>query len=154
MDGYTIETYGDVNATEYDTWHPTGADVADAVEFLAAEAGPGPVLELGIGTGRIAIPLAARGVQVHGIEASPRMVERLKEKPGGDAITVVQGDMADVAAPHAAYRLVYTSFSTFWMLLTQDEQVRCLCNVADRLTDGGLMVIEGSLPDLATLAER
>jgi SAM-dependent methyltransferase len=128
--------------------------VAEAVKFLAERAGTGPVLELGIGTGRVAVPLAAQGIEVHGIESSARMIDKLRDKPGAEAIRVVQGDMADVDSGADGYTLIFTTFNTFWMLLTQDDQVRCLCNAADRLADGGLVVIEGSLPDLATLGVR
>lgn len=154
MRGYTIETYGDASADEYDDWHPADSDAAEAVDFLAERAGSGPVLELGVGTGRIAIPLAARGIEVHGIESSMRMIERLKKKPGGDAITVIQGDMSDVEAAHHAFTMVYTTFNTFWMLLTQEDQIRCLRNAAAHLAAKGVVVIEGSMPDLGTLSQK
>ena len=92
-------------------------DEHDTVEFLARLAGDGPVLELAIGTGRIALPLAARGVRVDGIELSPAMVARLRAKPGGDQIAVTIGDFADAAVP-GSYRLVFVVFNTFFNLLT------------------------------------
>ncbi|HEY6795832.1 MAG TPA: class I SAM-dependent methyltransferase [Kineosporiaceae bacterium] len=153
MRDYTSETYGDTIADDYDTTHPDGPDTAAAASFLAQLAGTGPALELGIGTGRIAIPLAARGVEVHGIDSSQRMIDRLKEKPGGDSITVSLSDMVEVEAPRDDYAVVFTTFNTFWMLLTQDEQIRCMRNAALRLADDGVLVIEGSIPDPAALAQ-
>jgi len=96
MDRYGPETYGEQMADVYDEWH-AGMDPAATVDVLASLAGSGPVLELGIGTGRVAIPLAARGLEVHGIDASPAMVERLRAKPGGGGIGVTFGHLADVA---------------------------------------------------------
>ncbi|HEY6795121.1 MAG TPA: class I SAM-dependent methyltransferase [Kineosporiaceae bacterium] len=153
MREYTIETYGEKIADDYDMTHPDGPDAAAAADFLAQRAGAGPALELGIGTGRVAIPLAARGVEVHGIDSSPRMIDKLKEKPGGDSITVCIGDMADVAAPGYGYAVVYITFNTFWYLLTQDDQIRCMRNAVQRLADGGVLVIEGSIPDPAIMAQ-
>src|SRR6266540_5023304 len=106
MKGYEISTYGDRIADVYDTWHEgTGYpfQTEECVEFLAQLAGPGPVLELAIGTGRIALPLSARGLEVHGVDASEAMVARLRSKPGGDGVQVFMGDMADVhaAGPYA-----------------------------------------------------
>jgi 2-polyprenyl-3-methyl-5-hydroxy-6-metoxy-1,4-benzoquinol methylase len=135
---YTRETYGEKIADDYDVTHPDGPDVADAADFLAQRAGSGPVLELGIGTGRIAIPLAARGVEVHGIDSSQRMIDKLKEKPGGDRIAVSIGDMADVASARHGYTEVYITFNTFGYLLTQDDQIRCMRNAAERLADDGV----------------
>src|SRR5437764_3548892 len=95
MEGYAPETYGDRIADVYDTIYP-GLDTEAAVETLAGLAGGGPVLELAIGTGRLALPLAERGLEVHGIDASEAMVAKLREKPGGEAIPVTMGDFADV----------------------------------------------------------
>jgi SAM-dependent methyltransferase len=92
MEGYQAGTYGDRIADAYDAMMATLPDPADCVDRLAELAGPGPALELGIGTGRVALPLAARGVEVHGIDASEAMVERMAAKPGGDAVTVTVGD--------------------------------------------------------------
>jgi SAM-dependent methyltransferase len=104
------------------------------------------VLELGVGTGRLAIPLAERGIGIHGIEISEQMVERLREKRGGEAVSVVVGDMADVDAP-GPFALVYVAASTISSLLTQDDQVRCFENVAARLRPDGLFVVEAFVPD-------
>jgi hypothetical protein len=81
------------------------------------------------------------------------MIEKLKEKPGGDSITVSLGDMADVVAARDAYSVVFTTFNTFWMLLTQDDQIRCMRNAAQRLTDDGVLVIEGTVPDPSGLGQ-
>jgi SAM-dependent methyltransferase len=146
MEGYRSETYGDRIAASYDRLVETLPDPADCVDRLAELAGPGPALELGIGTGRIALPLAARGVEVHGIDASAAMVERLRAKPGGDAIPVTMGDFAALPV-EGSFPLVYVVFNTFFSLLTQDEQVRCFQAVAGRLAPGGAFVIEAFVPD-------
>ena len=121
-------------------------DEEQSVAFLESVAGGGPALELGIGTGRIALPLAARGVRVDGIDLTLEMVAQLRAKPGGDAINVTIGDMADVAVD-GMYRLAYVVFNTFFNILTQDGQVRCFQNVARRLTDDGVFVIEAYSPE-------
>ena len=128
MSGYDEATYGDAIAEMYDRWY-TSLDAEGAVQFLAEVAGPGPVLELGIGTGRVALPLVRRGIEVHGIEASEAMVAKLRAKPDGDGIPVTIGDFADVAV-EGEYPLVYIPFNTLFCLLTQDDQLRCFQNVA------------------------
>jgi SAM-dependent methyltransferase len=121
--------------------------VEPVVDFLAELAGDGRALELGIGTGRIALPLAARGVQVHGIDLSEAMVERLRAKPGGDGIGVTIGDFAATRVP-GTFRLAYLVYNTIQNLTTQDAQVACFRNVAEHLEPGGCFVIEVGLPDL------
>ncbi len=118
------------------------------MEFLAQVAGPGPVLELGIGTGRIALPLAERGLEVHGIDASEEMVSKLRAKPGGDAIQVTIGDFADVGV-QGAFPLVFVVFNTLFALLTQENQLRCFQGVAQHLTEDGVFVVQAFVPDLA-----
>jgi SAM-dependent methyltransferase len=141
--------YGERIADVYDEWHGTrDPDLAPVVEFLASRAGDQGALELGIGTGRIALPLARHGVPVAGIDASARMVERLRSKPGGPDVPVTRGDFADVRAPGGRYGLVYVVFNTFFALLTQDEQLRCFSNVAANLVPGGAFVMEAFVPDL------
>jgi SAM-dependent methyltransferase len=103
-------------------------------------------LELAIGAGRIALPLAARGIRVDGIDISPAMVAQLRAKPGGDQLAVTIGDFADVPVP-GAYRLIYVVWNTFFNLLTQNDQVRCFENVAAHLADGGSFVIEAGTPN-------
>jgi len=120
-------------------------DEESAVLFLKQLAGDGPSLELAIGTGRIALPLAACGIQVDGIDISPAMVEQLRAKPGGSRISVTIGDFADVPVS-GIYRLVFVVWNTFFNLLTQADQVRCFENVAAHLTNDGLFVIETMVP--------
>ena len=146
MDDYDASTYGERIAEVYDERHGYLDD--GGVELLAELARGGRALELGIGTGRVALPLSARGVEVHGIDASPAMIEKLRAKPGGEVINVTVGDFADVAA-EGEFSLVYVVFNTFFALLSQDEQVRCFRNVAARLTDGGLFLVEVFVPDLS-----
>ncbi len=120
-------------------------DEDDAVSFLQRMAGGGTALELAIGTGRIAVPLAARGVRVEGIDISPHMVARLRAKPGGDRIPVTVGDFAEVPV-QGMFRLVYVVYNTLFNLLTQEDQVRCFENVATHLTDDGSFVVEALVP--------
>jgi SAM-dependent methyltransferase len=120
-------------------------DEEAAVAFLEKVAGGGRALELAIGTGRIALPLAARGIHVDGIDISPAMVARLRAKPGGEQIPVTMGDFADVPVA-GRYRLIYVVFNTLFNLLSQDDQVRCFENVAARLTDDGSFVVEAFVP--------
>jgi len=149
MEGYEASTYGDRIADVYDTWFSHAAlDTEGAVEFLAGLAGTGPALELAIGTGRIALPLAARGLEVHGIDVSEAMVAKLREKPGGEVIPVTMGNFADVGV-EGHFPLVFIVFNTFFALLTQEEQVRCFENVVARLADDGAFVIEAFVPDLS-----
>jgi SAM-dependent methyltransferase len=121
------------------------------VEFLGGLAGAGPALELGIGTGRIALPLAARGVRVDGIDLSSAMVERLRAKPGGSEIEVAVGDFA-TATIGGNFALVYLVFNTIMNLTTADQQLRCFENAATHLAPGGRFVIEVSVPQLQRLA--
>ncbi len=123
-------------------------DEAAAVAFLEQLAAGGPALELAIGAGRIALPLAARRVRVDGVDISPAMVEQMRAKPGGDQIAVTIGDFADVPVA-GAYRLIYVVWNTLFNLLTQDDQVRCFENVAAHLTADGSFVVEAGLPDYA-----
>jgi SAM-dependent methyltransferase len=123
------------------------AVVDAAVDFLAAHAGPGPVLEFGIGTGRIALPLSRRRVWVHGIELSPAMVDQLRSQPGGSDIPVTVGDFATVAVG-TGFRLVYLVRNTITNLTSQTEQVEAFRNAARHLEPGGRFVIENYVPDL------
>jgi SAM-dependent methyltransferase len=130
-------------AAVYDD-EPRGDEEA-AVAFLERLAGGGRALELAIGTGRIALPLAARGVPVEGIDISGPMVARLRAKPGGDRIPVTMGDFADVPVS-GTYQVVYVVFNTLFNLLSQEEQVRCFENVAGHLEEGGVFVVEAFVP--------
>ncbi len=145
---YEASTYGDRIASVYDAWVAPAVDstTEPAVDFLAQLAGSGRALELGIGTGRIAIPLAQRGVRVEGIDASEAMVRQMREKPGGEAIPVTIGDFAQVDVD-GELQLVYVVFNTFFALLTQQEQLRCFEQVAAKLSQTGAFVIEAFVPD-------
>jgi SAM-dependent methyltransferase len=139
--------YGDSWAGVYDEHH-AGMDPSAAVEFLAGLAGDGRVLELAIGTGRVAVPLAGRGIAVEGVDASEAMVARLRAKPGGAQIPVVIGDMTQVPVD-GPFRLVYLVFNTLFGLLSQARQADCFRSVARVLGPGGAFVIECFVPDLA-----
>jgi SAM-dependent methyltransferase len=148
-DGY----FGEAVAARYDESTAPAFDgtvIAATVEFLAELAGGRRALELGIGTGRIAIPLAARGVAVQGIDLSSAMVARLRAKPGSDSIRTTIGDFAttSVAGPFA---LVYLVFNTIMNVTTQASQVACFRNAARHLEERGAFVIEVSVPDLQRL---
>ena len=148
MSDYTAATYGDRIAPIYDRLHPGKDGATPEVRALARLAGGGPALELGIGTGRAALPLAEQGVAVHGIDASRAMAARLRAKPGGAKIPVTVGDFADVPVD-GTYTLIFAVFNTFFALTTQDAQVRCFREVAGRLADGGTFLIEVFVPDPA-----
>jgi SAM-dependent methyltransferase len=136
------------DAASTDMFDPAVVD--SAVTFLADLARDGAALELGIGTGRIALPLSRRGVRVHGIDLSPAMVEQLRAKPGAEEIGVTIGDFA-TARVGGKFRLAYLVYNTITNLTTQDEQVECFRNVAAHLEPGGCFVIEVSVPDLRRL---
>jgi SAM-dependent methyltransferase len=126
------------------------AVVDPAVDFLADLAGSGAALELGIGTGRIALPLSRRGVRVHGIELSAAMVAQLRAKPGAQSIGLTVGDFA-TTGPGGTFQLAYLVRNTITNLTTQDEQVECFRNVAAHLEPGGYFVIEVYVPELRRL---
>ncbi len=145
----------------FDGWHAANYDAAVAdrfdpseldpcVDVLADLAGDGRALEFAIGTGRVALPLAARGVDVVGIEFSPAMVEQLRAKPGGEALDVTLGDMTEVRV-EGTFSLVYLVFNTINNLLTQDAQVACFANAAAHLAPGGCFVVEVGVPALQWL---
>ena len=137
-------SFGEDVAAHYDD--DLRGDEAETVACLERLARGGPALELAIGTGRIGLPLAARGIRVDGIEQSSAMIDRLRAKPGGEALAVVHADMADVPVT-GTYRLVYVVFNTLFNLLTQDDQVRCFVNVSRHLDDDGLFLVEALVPD-------
>jgi len=148
MDSYGPETYGERAADLYDDWYQDHPDTRVAVERLAELAGPGPILELGVGTGRLALPLAERDLEVHGIDASPAMLDRLRAKPGGQRVHLHLGDMAEVAV-EGSYELVFVAANTLFLLPSQEQQLRCFANAATRLSDGGVFVVEVFVPDPA-----
>jgi SAM-dependent methyltransferase len=145
--------FGERVAARYDE---SSADMFDpavvdpVVDFLEGLAGDGAALELGIGTGRIALPLARRGVRVHGIDLSEAMVARLRAKPGADEIGVTIGDFATTRV-EGTFSVAYLVFNTINNLTTQDEQVACFQNVAAQLEPGGCFVVEVGVPDLRRL---
>jgi SAM-dependent methyltransferase len=126
------------------------AVVDPAVSFLADLAGEGAALELGVGTGRIALPLSQRGVRVYGIELSPAMVTQMQKKPGSDQIGVTIGDFATTKVD-GTFKIAYLVRNTIMNLTTQDEQVECFRNVASHLGPGGYFVIEVMIPELQRL---
>ena len=145
--------FGEQVAASYDE---SSADMFDplvldpTVDFLAGLAGDGAALELGIGTGRIALPLARRGIRVHGIDLSEAMVARLRAKPGGEQVTVTIGDFATTTVD-GRFSVAYLVFNTIMNLTTQDGQVACFQNVAAQLDPGGCFVIEVMVPALQRL---
>ncbi len=154
MQGYDDHTYGDAFAEVYDDWY---ADVSDVEATVALVSGlvmrlptppspGGPVLELGVGTGRLAIPLAAAGLQVHGVDSSAAMVRHLKAKEGGDAVQCVLGDMV-YDAPPGPFAVVLAAYNTFFNLPTADRQSEAMHHIARRLAPGGHLVIEAFVPD-------
>lgn len=153
VDGYGPASYGDAFADVYDEWYGDVTDAAAVADAVAPWAGGRPVLELGIGSGRLALPLAARGVEVVGIDASAAMVERLRAKPGGDAIPVLIGDMADVdlaglpTAVPTRFGVVLLAFNTLFNLDTEAAQTRCLARAAAVLAPGGRVVVEAAVPE-------
>jgi SAM-dependent methyltransferase len=151
VEGYDASTYGQRFAEVYDDWYGDLTDAeacASRVAALVAEAGGGPVLELGIGSGRLALPLVAQGLEVHGIDASEAMVARLRAKPGGAALEVTVGDMADLAlADPPPFAVVLVAFNTFFNLPTEEAQRRCLARVAELLAPGGSLLLEAFVPD-------
>ena len=153
MRGYGPSTYGDRVADVYDENVTLPRDTAETVAFLVELAGGGPVLELAVGTGRIALPLLERGLEVDGIDASEAMVARLRAKPGGDRVGVTMGDFADVGVDRT-YSLVYLVFKTLFGLLTQEDQVRCFAGVARHLRPDGVFVVEAFAPDLTRLDQH
>jgi SAM-dependent methyltransferase len=136
------------DANSIDMFAPAVLD--STVDFLADLARGGFALELGIGTGRVALPLSRRGIRVHGIEISPWMVDQLRAKPGAETIGVTIGDFA-TAEVAGSFQLAYLVYNTITNLTTQDEQVACFRNVAAHLVPGGCFVIEVFVPILQRL---
>jgi SAM-dependent methyltransferase len=148
MRGYESSTFGDRSAQFYDTWTTNWLDTDGTVARLAELAGSGPVLELGIGTGRVALPLFEYGIAVHGIDASVAIVEKMRTKPGGDQIPVTIGDFSDVPVS-GRFSLIFVVASTLYQLQSQEAQLRCFENVARHLEPGGLFVVDGFVLDAA-----
>lgn len=147
MDGYDASTYGERFAEVYDDWYGRITDTEACVARLAELAGDGPVLELGIGTGRIAVPLAERGLAVTGVDSSPAMLDALAAKPGAATVTAVLGDMADPPVHDRGFTLAFVAYNTLFNLVEPGAQLACLRNTAARLAPGGVMVVEAFVPD-------
>ncbi|GAA2797993.1 class I SAM-dependent methyltransferase [Saccharopolyspora taberi] len=145
MSDHAPSNYETRIADSYDTWF-RGQPTQATVDRLAELAGDGPLLELGVGTGRVAIPLAHRGLPVHGVDASESMVARLRDKPGGDEVAVTIGDFSEVPVS-GSFSVIYAATATFFELPSQEQQVSCFANVARHLTPGGFFVLDGLLPD-------
>ncbi|MBA4227461.1 MAG: class I SAM-dependent methyltransferase [Hyphomonas sp.] len=152
MKGYGPETFGTLNAEDYDLLHDPGTTDA-AVDLLADLSRDQRTLELAIGTGRIALPMARRGCDISGIEASPEMVAKLREKPGGEAIPVTMGDMSEVLAD-GRFGFIFLIFNTLFNLTSQEAQLRCFRNAASMLDPGGAFLVEAFVPDIAQFRDH
>lgn len=149
-------THADLWADIYDKVHRELSDPAHVdpiIDVLAELAGAGPALELGIGTGRIALPLVKRGIEVHGIDFSEGMIDKLRQKPGGAEIPVTLGDFSDLEVEEK-YSLIFAVFNTFFALLTEESQARCFRNVARHLARGGVFLIEAFVPHPTRFSRR
>jgi SAM-dependent methyltransferase len=154
MIDYDRAAYGDRVAAVYDKWiHIPEQETCLTVDFLASLAGDGPVLELGIGTGRVALPLAGKGLRVDGIDISAAMVGELRKKPGGDRLQVRIGDFAEIPA-EPQFSLIFVVFNTFFSLLTQESQIRCFETAAAALKPGGRFVLEAFVPNPAFFVQN
>jgi SAM-dependent methyltransferase len=156
VEGYDAATYGERFADVYDDWYASVTDADACVARLAALAADaaGPVLELGIGTGRLALPMAAMGFDVRGVDASPAMLDRLRAKPGAEALAVGEADLARLVAPTRAddppagprFALVFVAYNTLFNLTEAADQQACVTRVAALLADGGRFVVEAFVP--------
>lgn len=148
VDGYDDTTYGRAFADVYDDWYGGISDVDATVDDLVRLAGEGPVLELGVGTGRLAVPLALRAphLTIVGVDSSEAMLERLRARPQPPNLVVHRGDMVD-DLPDGPFALVFVAYNTVFNLLTAERQRSCFAAAADRLSDGGRLVIEAFVPD-------
>ena len=146
MDQYGAETFGELHAEDYDEQHDPGTTQA-SVQLLAELIGTRRALELAIGTGRVALPLAAMGVDVSGIDASSRMLAKLREKEAGADIDTAVADIGDFSLP-GRFDFIYLVFNTILNLTTQDAQVGCFQSVARHLTPGGCFLVETIVPDI------
>ncbi len=152
MKGYGPRTFGELNAEDYDLLHDPGTTEA-AVDLLTDLSRGQRTLELAIGTGRIAIPLARHGCDISGIEASPEMIAKLREKPGGEGIPVTVGDMSEVAA-NGRFGFIFLVFNTLFNLTSQEAQLRCFRNASEMLEPGGAFLVETFVPDIAQFRDN
>lgn len=151
MDEYDQTTYGGRISGIYDELYSEFDE--RSIDTLTELAQGGPALELGIGTGRIALPLQQRRVEVHGIDASKAMLEQLRAKPGGEDIPISLGDFGEVAI-EGQFCLIYVVFNTFFALLTQAAQIACFENAAKRLSSHGVFVLEVFVPDMTRFTDQ
>jgi SAM-dependent methyltransferase len=151
MKDYDDTTYGDRIAEAYDGFFSDYDQVS--IEVLAELAGDGPALELGIGTGRIALPLYEKGVAVQGIDASEAMLSKLRSKQHGGDIEVLTGSFAEFELDKR-FQLIYVVFNTFFALLTQEEQIQCFKSVKEHLSPDGVFLMEVFVPDLSRFTDH
>jgi SAM-dependent methyltransferase len=145
--GFTTATYGDAFADVYDDWYGAISDLDGTLDNIFELAGGRRVLELGVGTGRVALPLAQRGASVTGIDASAAMLTVLRAKPGAEAVEVLEGDMSELlGVPPQAFAVVFATFNTLFNLPSEAAQRRCLERVVQVLEPGGYFVVEAFLP--------
>ncbi len=158
MEGYDASTYGERFADVYDHWYPNVGDLQGCVEAVAglvALAGGGPVLELGVGSGRLAVPLVETGLEVHGLDASPAMLERLAARPGGGAVQAHLGDMATIEWDDPPrFAVVLAAFNTLFNLPSAAAQASCVARSAALLAPGGWLVVEAFVPAEAVGGEH
>ena len=157
MEGYDSSTYGDRFAEVYDDWYDDVTDAEACVALVAdlarsVGAGSPSVLELGVGTGRLAIPLAATGVSVVGVDSSGAMLERMGAKPGGAAVEAVPGDMVAPPVGGGSFSVVLVAYNTLFNLIDVADQQRCLTAAADRLAPGGSLLVEAFVPEPGRVA--
>jgi SAM-dependent methyltransferase len=149
VEGYDASTYGDRFAEVYDDWYDGVTDAEACADHVAAlaTAGAGPVLELGVGSGRLALPLVARGVEVHAVDASAAMLDRLRAKPSGDLVRATLGDMAAIPLEDPPpFAVVLVAFNTFFNLADERAQAACLSRVAELLAPDGVLLVEAFVP--------
>ena len=149
MEGYVDDLYGERIAGIYDLLYQPDTfekEPGQMIAFLLELAGRGPALELGVGTGRVALPLAATGVEVHGLDASGAMLDRLRSKPGGDEVVLTHGSFADFDLG-LQFASIFMVFNTFWGMRTPESEASCLRAVARHLEPNGTFVMEAFVPD-------
>ena len=156
MDGYGPGTYGDRHAEVYDDWYGDDGGIAvshigspaDVAAVIADIADGGQILELGVGTGRLALPMAAMGLDITGLDASAAMLDALRAKPDADRLTLIEGDMAEpVGLDDASFSVVLIGFNTLFNLTTESAQDACIGHIARLLQPGGRFVMEAFVPD-------
>ncbi len=147
VEGYDEATYGDRIADVYDDWYGEITDTTACVERLRQLAGEGPVLELGVGTGRLAIPLAHTGLRVTGVDTSTAMLQQLAAKPGGSSVETIAGDMAAPPIGDRTFALVFVAYNTLFNLTAPGAQQVCFGEAARRLDRAGRFVVEAFVPD-------